>query len=299
MKEKKHNYFYRITNQINWKYYFGIHSTDNLNDNYFGSGKILKDAIKKHGIDNFHLTIIQDYPTRKEASDHEKRVVTSELIELDECYNCKTGGDNECFLSVKSLKKISNSLKRRYENMPSHRKGSTTTSESKKKISEAIKGERNAMFGLVGELSPNWGRKLSDEVKAKMSESQLGKTLTFEHIENIKIAQQNRDPNTRFTKKCQIDEIEYKNVREASEKLNLDIELIRNRIRSKDDLWSKWIYLSPRSGNQGIRIKCIINGIVYKNAKEASRNLNVSDSTVRNRLASNHPKWKEWQYFKE
>lgn len=37
---------YKITNKINDKIYVGVHSTDNPNDSYMGSGKIIKDAIK-------------------------------------------------------------------------------------------------------------------------------------------------------------------------------------------------------------------------------------------------------------
>lgn len=44
MKTKKYHYFYKITNTINNKYYYGVHSTDNLNDGYMGSGTVIRMA---------------------------------------------------------------------------------------------------------------------------------------------------------------------------------------------------------------------------------------------------------------
>ena len=43
-------------------------------------------------------------------------------------------------------------------------------------------GEKNAMFGKKGELSPNWGRKYSKETKEKISKSNKGKKRTKEMI---------------------------------------------------------------------------------------------------------------------
>ena len=102
------NYFtvYKITNKINDKYYIGKHQTKDLDDGYFGSGKLIKAAIKKHGIENFVKEILFVFETEDEMNKKEAELVTEELIASGLVYNLCPGGQggfgyiNENKLSV-------------------------------------------------------------------------------------------------------------------------------------------------------------------------------------------------------
>lgn len=89
----KYNYFYKITNTINGHFYYGVHSTDDLNDGYMGSGTRLKKAIEKYGIDNFKKEIIRYCSNREEAYELEEETVTESLIKDNNCYNIILGGE--------------------------------------------------------------------------------------------------------------------------------------------------------------------------------------------------------------
>ena len=108
--EKKYNYLYKITNLINGKFYYGIHSTDNLNDGYMGSGKILHEAYKKHGIENFQKEILEFRDTREEISDLEKEIVTIDLVNNPNCYNIRLGGDEVLTLGMAVMKDKNNNI---------------------------------------------------------------------------------------------------------------------------------------------------------------------------------------------
>ena len=91
--EKTYNYIYRITNNINGKHYQGVHSTDDLDDGYMGSGKAMKAAIKRYGVENFTKEILEFFATRKEALAREAELVTMEEVNDPMCYNLKEGGE--------------------------------------------------------------------------------------------------------------------------------------------------------------------------------------------------------------
>lgn len=89
----KYNYFYKITNLTNNHFYYGIHSTNNLNDGYMGSGRRLHYAYKKYGIKNFTKEILKFFNTREECAKYEAEMVTEDLVKNDNCYNVKLGGE--------------------------------------------------------------------------------------------------------------------------------------------------------------------------------------------------------------
>ena len=93
IKEKKYNYFYKITNLINNHFYYGIHSTNDLNDGYMGSGSRLHYAYKEFGIENFKKEILKFFDTREECAKYEAFIVNEELITDINCYNISLGGE--------------------------------------------------------------------------------------------------------------------------------------------------------------------------------------------------------------
>jgi hypothetical protein len=80
---------YKTTNLLNGKFYIGKHKTKNLNDGYLGSGKLLKRAIKKYGIENFHKEILFEFRSEKHMNALEKILVVPDL-EIN--YNLCDGG---------------------------------------------------------------------------------------------------------------------------------------------------------------------------------------------------------------
>ena len=68
---------YKITNTINNKVYIG---KDEKNDpNYFGSGKLIKRAIKKHGISKFTKEIIETCENREQLIEREGYFVRNNI----------------------------------------------------------------------------------------------------------------------------------------------------------------------------------------------------------------------------
>lgn len=91
-KEKKFHFIYKTTNLLSGKYYIGMHSTDNLEDGYLGSGKRLRYSINKHGLENHEREILEFVDNREELMKREKEVVNLDEIAKKDCMNLMIGG---------------------------------------------------------------------------------------------------------------------------------------------------------------------------------------------------------------
>jgi hypothetical protein len=89
---KKYYYLYQIINLINGKIYIGAHSTDNLDDGYFGSGSLLKKAIRKYGQENFVKITLYEVGCSDDLYKKEAEIVTLDFVERSDTYNLKVGG---------------------------------------------------------------------------------------------------------------------------------------------------------------------------------------------------------------
>jgi len=90
---RKHHIIYKTTCLITKRFYIGMHSTDNLEDGYLGSGKRLWYSLKKHGRENHVCEVLEVLPNRKDLAAREKTIVNEELLEKDLCMNLKVGGE--------------------------------------------------------------------------------------------------------------------------------------------------------------------------------------------------------------
>jgi len=187
---------YKITNKINGNFYIGKHKTNNLNDSYMGSGKLIKAAIKKHGIENFEKEILETFNTEEEMNEAEKRYV----VLGKGSYNLCPGGQGGWgYVNNNGL-----------NNSPMTAERSKKRSDAVRKIRKQhllvekniIKFKEITALALlrVKELYPNgtfYGKKHSEETKKKMSisassrigvkNSQFGTCWITNGIENKKI----------------------------------------------------------------------------------------------------------------
>ena len=74
-KQNKYHFIYKTINVVTGKYYYGMHSTNNLEDGYLGSGRKLRYSINKYGKENHHREILEFLNSRKELSDREEEIV--------------------------------------------------------------------------------------------------------------------------------------------------------------------------------------------------------------------------------
>jgi len=191
---------YKITNLINGRFYVGQDKYNN--PNYYGSGKILKQALKKYGKENFTKEILE-YCSSKEHL-NEREIYWINILNARERgvgYNITKGGlGGDTFTGNPNSEEI----RKKRSNSNKGKKGVVHTEEAKRKISEGNKGKEisidvrertsvtmkklmNSEAGMI--LKENLSKKLtginrSEETKEKIRLSKMGDKNPMSKEEN-------------------------------------------------------------------------------------------------------------------
>lgn len=146
---KKYHIVYKTTNLINGRFYIGMHSTNKLNDNYLGSGWVLKDAINKYGRENFKKEILYIYNTRKEALTKEAEIVNETFIKDNNNYNLILGGNGVIDQYGERNHQWGKTAPNAKRVKAIHKDGSVVYADSIEKLSEHIHIARNNIRNLL------------------------------------------------------------------------------------------------------------------------------------------------------
>lgn len=175
-EEKVYNYTYKIT-RFDGMYYLGMHSTNNLEDGYFGSGIKIGHSIKKYGKDKHSIEYLGFYPTLKELKAAEKLLVTREILLDQLCMNLMEGGEGGYNLASTTkearAKALATARKNNSFGKNKGRKlslegranlftlgmlGKKHKDETKNIISEKMSGINNPQFGRKAYVNPETGK---------------------------------------------------------------------------------------------------------------------------------------------
>jgi len=164
---------YKIINKVNGKYYVGssndikkrwIHHRTLLNHNKHDN-KYLQNAWNKYGKENFDFLIIE-----KDIDEDKLLLVEQRYIDL-----CKQDRDESYNLTLYSTspmkgRKMSESTKLK---MSESHKNYIFTEEHKQNLSKSKTGINHHFYG---KRPPNFGKKMSEEQRKKLSDIKKGKT---------------------------------------------------------------------------------------------------------------------------
>lgn len=176
----KYYLIYQIRNKLNGMIYIGQHQTDNINDDYMGSGIRIQRAIEKYGVDNFEKTILFECSSEEEMNKKEAEIVNEDFIARDDVYNITLGGrggwnhitfENRSIASKNGWINKSIEAREKYAERAKYiYLGKKRSIKSRMKTSESL----HKLYSLDPTKNGMFGKHHSNETKKKMSEKHQG-----------------------------------------------------------------------------------------------------------------------------
>ncbi len=164
---------YKTTNLNNGKFYIGKDKYNN--PKYFGSGIILRQAIRKYGKDNFKKTILQKCNSLKQLDKQE----IFWIKKLQPKYNLAsggTGGDTNLYKSIEEKKAYSKKMKHimklvfKNESLLQKLNRGNKISNSKKGIKFSKKHKKSLSLAHIKQIPWNLGltKETDSRIKTKI-----------------------------------------------------------------------------------------------------------------------------------
>ena len=176
-KNHKIHCIYKTTCNVTGKYYIGMHSTSDEDDNYLGSGKRLRYSIKKYGSENHTREILEYFDNREKLIEKEKEIVCVELLKDDLCMNLCIGGQGG--RGFTSEEQRLNAIKSNAKQKQLSETDIEWVKRRSKKISNVLL-EAYTTGKRTKKYFHNWNNlKHSDDTKKLMSEKKQGKYLGY------------------------------------------------------------------------------------------------------------------------
>ena len=192
---------YQITNKVNDRTYIGFHEGHIFEDDYYGSGNLIKQSVSLYGIQNFDREIIGTYEDRELALFVERLLVGEDVVKDDSFYNLVEGG-----------------------NIPPSVKGTT---QSKEHIRKRMNGFKSwlKLIDRSGKNNSFYGKSHSNKTKEILSEKAK---IRMRNIDQTGI----KNPNSK--KVIHIDSGEvFDTLQEASEKFGITLSAISQHCKGK------------------------------------------------------------------
>lgn len=310
MEENNTWIVYLHTNKINNKKYVGI--TSKKPEYRWNYGKGYKQnnhfwrAIQKYGWDNFEHEILLSGLFANEACEEEKRLIA--LYQSNNPsfgYNNTSGGDSGYTLSDEARNKISEANKgeknSNYGVSPKERMDAETYKRwLYKQQNNKPRGKDNPQYGvspkdrMSEEVYQQWlinqkanARKGKDHPMYGISPKDRMDEETY-----VQWREKRKNNKKSISVKCVETGVEYVSARDAERKTGIGHTEILKSCKSIDRSYTAggyhWSYASDNesqvyieSEHKGRRyVRCIELNIIYKNAKDAGKQLGLDDSTI-------------------